>query len=63
MDKDGRTSETEVAHEGGEHNEYTSFAEDMISAFKDGSVQKLASSLKAFHEMIEGADKEQDSRG
>ncbi len=63
MDKDGRHSESEVAPESGEHNEYTSLAEDMISAMKDGSVQKLASSLKAFHGMIEDADEAEDAEG
>jgi len=51
---------SKAPHESGEHNEYTAFAEDMISAMKDGSVQRLASCLKAFHEMIEEEDKEQD---
>lgn len=63
LGKDGRTSESEVAHESGEHNEYTAFAEDMIAAFKDGSVQKLASCLEAFHEMVKEEDEEQDLEG
>lgn len=61
MGKDGRASETPVAHEGGEYDEYTSMAEDIISAAKEGSVQKLASCLKAFHEMIKEEDEEQDA--
>lgn len=61
MDKDGRHSEAKVAPESGEHNEYTSFAEDMIAAMKDGSVQRLAAALKSFHGMIESADEAQDS--
>ena len=63
MGKDGRASESEVAHESGEHNEYTAMAEDMIDAMKNGSVQNLASCLKAFHEMIEAEDLEQDAEG
>ena len=63
MDKDGRQSEMEMAPESGEHNEYTALAEDIISSVKGDSVQKLASCLKAFHEMIEEADEDQDAEG
>lgn len=61
MDKNGRTSETEVKPESGEHNEYTSHAEDMIAAMKEGSVQRMASALKSFHSMIESDDEAQDA--
>lgn len=60
MGKDGSTSEVHVASEGGGHDEYSAFAEDMLAAFEDKSVQKLASCLKAFHEMIMEEDEEQD---
>lgn len=63
MGKDGRTTETEMKQESGEHNEYTSLAEDIIASAKDGSVQRLASALKSFHEMIEEADEAQDAEG
>lgn len=63
MGKDGKTTETSVAPESGEHDEYTAFAEDMISAMKEGSVQRLASALRSFHDMIEEADEEQDAEG
>lgn len=63
MRKDGGTSEVETAPESGEHDTYTSFAEDMLEAFKSGSVQRLAASLKAFHEMIADEDEEQDAGG
>ena len=46
LGKDGRVHETDVAHESGEHDEYSAFAEDLLSAFKDGSVQRIASVLK-----------------
>jgi hypothetical protein len=62
MDKDGRTSEVEVKPESGEPNVYSVIAEDLISAVKDGSVQKAASVLKAFHEMIQDADEDQDEK-
>ncbi len=61
MGKDGRVTETDVKPESGEHDEYTSFAEDMISANKDGSVQRMASCLREFHKMIENADEEEDA--
>jgi hypothetical protein len=60
LGKDGQNHESEVAHEGGDHDEYTSLAEDIISATKEGSVQRLAQCLKSFHEMIEEADEAQD---
>lgn len=60
--KDGHAQETSVAHESGEHNEYTSLAEDIIAAMKDGSVQRLAHALKSFHGMIQEADEEQDAK-
>lgn len=63
MGADGRVAESEVKPEVGEHDEYTSFAEDFISAAKDGSVQKMAACLRAFHRMIEDADEDQDARG
>lgn len=63
LHRDGRETESDVAHESGEHNEYTACAEDMLAAFKSGSVQDLAACLKAFHEMIEEEHKEQGSEG
>lgn len=60
MGKDGSVKETNVASESGEMNEYTAFAEDIISAVENKSVQGLASCLKAFHEMIMDQDEEQD---
>lgn len=61
MGKDGRTSESSVAHESGEHDEYSSYAEDMIAALESKSVQKLAACLKSFHQMIMHEDAEQDA--
>jgi hypothetical protein len=58
--KDGRNVETEVKQEGGEHNEYTAFAEDLISAMADKSIQRVAACLKEFHEMIKEADEAED---
>lgn len=55
--RDGRTTETEVKPETGEHNEYTSLAEDFIAGVKDGSVQKVASCFKTLCSMIEGEEK------
>lgn len=60
MKNDGSTSETSVAPESGDHDEYTSFAEDMLAAFKASSVQELAACLKAFHAMVNEEDEEQD---
>ena len=61
MDKDGRTHESEMAPESGDHDVYTSFAEDLLSAAKDKSVQRLADCLRAFHGMIVDADEKEDS--
>lgn len=63
MNKDGSVTESHVAPETGAHDEYTSFAEDIIHAIESKSVQKLASCLRAFHEMIAEEDKEQDMEG
>lgn len=63
MDKRGKASEVEAAHESGEHNEYTSYAEDMLAAFESKSVQKLAACLKSFHQMVADEDYEQDKEG
>lgn len=64
MDSGGRRTETEVAHEsGGEHNVYTNLAEDMIAAFRDGSVNKMASVLKCYHSMIQDEDDVKDAEG
>lgn len=60
MDRDGRTSEVAVSPESDAYNEYTAFAEDLLSGFRDGSVNKIASTLKAFHSMIEDKDQIQD---
>lgn len=60
LHKDGSTSEVEVSHEGGDHDVYTSLAEDFILATKEGSVQKLASALRSFHEMIQEVDEEDE---
>lgn len=60
MGKDGSTSETEVKPESGDHDEYTSLAEDMIAAFKDGSVQRLASCMRTFKSMCSDEDESQD---
>lgn len=57
MKSDGSTSETEVAPETGDHNQYTSLAEDMLQAFKSGSVQELAACLK----VIMNDDQSQDA--
>lgn len=62
MDKDGRTSEVEVSPESGDHDEYTSCFEDLMAAIKDGSVQKGAAVLRAFHNMIKEADEVQDEK-
>jgi len=62
MDKDGRSKEMHVAPESGEHNEYTSFAEDLLSAVKENSVQRVASVLKNYHEMIKEEDEEEDKQ-
>lgn len=61
MGKDGRSSETPVAPESGDHDEYTSHAEDLIAAMKSGSVQGVAAVLKSYHEMIEEDDEAQDA--
>ena len=61
MAKDGASHEVSVAHEDGMHDEYSAFAEDIISAVKDGSVMELAKCLKAFHEMIKEDDEMQDA--
>lgn len=61
LDKNGRTHESSISHESGDHDEYTSLAEDFISAMKDGSVQRAAAALKSFHKMIEQADMEEDA--
>lgn len=61
MKPDGGTSESEVAPESGDHDEYTAFAEDMLSAFKAGSVHDLARCLREFHHMIEEEDEAQDA--
>lgn len=63
MFKDGGMSESEVKPEGGEHDEYSAFAEDMLAAIQGGSVAGLAKALKGFHDMIKGADEEQDQEG
>jgi hypothetical protein len=63
LGKDGKTTETDIAHETGEHNEYTALAEDIIAHVKTGSVQGLASCLESFHEMIKEKDEEQDQEG
>lgn len=63
LGKDGKTREMEVTPEHGAYNEYHSIAEDMLQAFKEGSVHRLASTLKAYHSMIEDADEEQDAEG
>jgi hypothetical protein len=60
--KDGSTLEAEVEQESSPHDEYTAFAEEMISAFQSGSVQRLSACLKEFHEMIEDKDEEQDAK-
>lgn len=62
MGKDGRTTETKVKPEEGEHNEYTELAENMIAAVKDGSVQSLAACLKSLHDIIAEADEIQDEK-
>lgn len=62
MHPDGSTSEMKKAEEGNEHNEYTSCAEDIISAVQSGSIQKMASALKAFHELVKEEDLEQDAK-
>lgn len=61
--KDGRRHEANVKQESGEHDEYTSHAEDIIAAVKDGSVQRLASALRSYHSMIQADDEAQDARG
>lgn len=58
---DGRTVEVEVSPETGEHNEYTSIAEDMLAHMKSGSVQGLAKCLSVFHSLIKEEDEEQDA--
>jgi hypothetical protein len=63
MGKDGRQTETDMAHEGGDYDEYTSYAEDMLAAIAAKSPLKLASCLKAFHEMVQEEDEEQDAGG
>lgn len=63
LGKDGRQDEAEVAPEEGEHDEYSSLAEDLMLGVKSGSVQKIASVLRALHEMIEEADEVQDQEG
>lgn len=44
---DGGASDMEVAPETGEQDEYTAAAEDILAAVKSGSVQDLASCLRA----------------
>jgi hypothetical protein len=63
MGKDGKTTESSVATESGDHDEYTALAEDIVMGAKEGSVQKVASALRSFHGMIEDADEEQDAEG
>jgi hypothetical protein len=60
MNKDGETSEVNVSHESGDHDVYTSLAEDLIAGTKEGSVQKVASVLRSYHEMIEEDDEQDD---
>lgn len=61
MKGNGESSETEVASESGEHDEYTSLAEDILSAMKSGSVQSLASCLKSLCSMVKEEDETQDA--
>lgn len=62
MDKDGKVTETDVAQESGPQDAYTAFAEDLMSAIKDGSVQRAASVLRSYHEMIMDEDEIQDAK-
>lgn len=59
--EDGRTVEVEVSPETGEHDEYTSIAEDLVAHMKSGSVQGVAKCLRVFHELVKEEDEEQDA--
>ena len=59
--KDGRTVEVEVSPETGEHDEYTSIAEEMLAHIQGGSVQGVAKCLRVFHELVKEEDEEQDA--
>lgn len=60
MKPDGSQTEVNISPSNGDYDEYTSFAEDILSSIKDGSVKKLSNCLRKFHEMIKDEDMEQD---
>lgn len=60
MGEDGRQRETQVAHGSREPDEYSSLADSLMEAFKEGSRERLANVLKSFHAMIKDEDLDQD---